>query len=287
MSSRRPSSGPEVPLGRGARPPATRLRPLAWAVLLLTSTACSHASPGREEGEPTGPPPVYGYRVVRSYPHDPRAFTQGLIYVDGFLYEGTGLYGYSTVRRVELESGQVLDQHALDAGLFGEGLALFGEHLVQLTWRSGIGLVYDRRSLAQVDQFEYATEGWGLTQDGRRLIMSDGTSQLYFLDPQTYAESGQLTVRDQDIPVSNLNELEWVDGEIFANVWQTDRIARISPQSGAVVGWINLAGLLRAEDRHQPVDVLNGIAYDPATHRLFVTGKLWPLLFEIEPVPPQ
>ncbi|MEW6749968.1 MAG: glutaminyl-peptide cyclotransferase [Candidatus Latescibacterota bacterium] len=282
---------PEPPLFRLAsrraagRHPVRPSRLLAEILPLLLAASCSHARPADEGGKPSGPPPVYGYRVVRTYPHDPRAFTQGLVYAEGYLYEGTGLYGYSSLRRVDLESGAVLEQRLLDPELFGEGLTLFGDRLIQLTWRSGLGLVYDRRTLAPVDRFEYPTEGWGLTHDGQRLVMSDGTARLYFLDPRTYAETGQLAVHDQGVPVTQLNELEWVEGEIYANIWQTDRIARISPGSGAVAGWIDLGGLLRPEDRRQPVDVLNGIAYDPLTRRLFVTGKLWPLLFQIELVP--
>lgn len=231
--------------------------------------------------------PTYTYRVVNAYPHDRGAFTQGLVYLDGTLYEGTGLYGQSSLRRVDLQTGAVLQQRDLDAQYFGEGIAVVGDRIMQLTWQSNVGFVYDRASFEPVDQWSYPTEGWGLTYDGTRLIMSDGTATLRFLDPQTFAEIGSIDVADANGPVTRLNELEYVNGEIWANVWQTDRIARIDPQTGGVVGWIDLTGLLSAEDRAEPVDVLNGIAYDAESKRVFVTGKLWPKLFEIEIVPQQ
>ena len=257
------------------------------ACLLLASTACSKSTPAPEAQPPAEENDTveirrYTYEVIHVYPHDRKAFTQGLLFADGVLYEGTGLYGQSSLRKVDLESGTVLQMELLNGRYFGEGLALFDERLIQLTWRAQIGFVYDRESFALNDQFAYPTEGWGLTQDGKRLIMSDGTSTLYFLDPETFAETKQLQVHADGLPVNRLNELEWIQGEIFANIWQTDRIARIDPASGRVTGWIDLTGLLRMEDRLQGVDVLNGIAYDPATKRLFVTGKLWPKLFEIK-----
>lgn len=225
--------------------------------------------------------PVSGYQVVRTYPHDPQAFTQGLFFLDGFLYEGTGLNGRSGIRRVRLENGEVLQARTLENTYFGEGIAAVGDRLVQLTWQAGIGFVYDRKTFERQRTFTYAGEGWGLTYDGARLIMSDGTPVLRFLDPRTFAVTGRLEVKDAGRPVDDLNELEMVKGEIFANVWGTDRIARISPASGAVTGWIDLRGLLAPADA-AGVDVLNGIAYDPAGDRLFVTGKLWPKLFEIK-----
>ncbi len=226
--------------------------------------------------------PVQTYRIVNSFPHDPTAFTQGLAYADGVLYEGTGLHGQSSLRWVNLESGVVLKRRELPRQFFGEGVTVWQDKIVQLTWRSKVGFVYDRQSFELVGKFNYSTEGWGLTHDGRRLIMSDGTSTLYFLDPQSFAETGQVTVRDEEGPVILLNELEYIGGEIYANIWRTDRIARIDPGSGRVLGWIDLRGLLSAEDRQRPVDVLNGIAYDHDNGRLFVTGKRWPKLFEIE-----
>jgi glutamine cyclotransferase len=226
--------------------------------------------------------PVYGYRVVNVYPHDRQAFTQGLIWYDGFLYEGTGLHGASSLRKVRLETGRVVEQHALDRQYFGEGITEWGGRLLQLTWNSQKGFIYDRSGLKVRGTFRYPGEGWGLTHDRERLIMSDGTATLRFLDPQTLRETGRLNVQSGGAPLADLNELEFVRGEIFANVYRTDWIARISPQTGAVTGWIDLRGLLPEADRLIPVDVLNGIAYDAGGKRLFVTGKLWPKLFEIE-----
>jgi glutaminyl-peptide cyclotransferase len=231
-------------------------------------------------------PPTFGYRVVAEYPHDRRAFTQGLAYVDGVLYEGTGQHGQSTLRRVELETGEVLQAVGLSKEYFGEGITVLGDHIYQLTWKSGICVVFDRETFEFLDVFTYQTEGWGLTTDGERLIMSDGTNRLFIRDPETFAELDTIDVYDGVRAIWNLNELEVVDGEIWANVWQTDYIARIDPETGQVTGWIDLSGLLSESDRGKHrVDVLNGIAHDPETDRLFVTGKLWPKLFEIEVVP--
>jgi glutamine cyclotransferase len=230
--------------------------------------------------------PVYTYNVVNTYPHDRDAFTQGLVFEDGVLYEGTGRFGQSTLRRVELETGVVLQIRDLSDQFFGEGIAIYEDKIIQLTWQSNIGFVYDKDSFELLQEFNYSTEGWGITHDGERLIMSDGTSTLHFLDPQTFEEIGQLEVFDNDGPVTRLNELEYVQVEIYANVWQTNRIARIAPETGRVIGWVELGGLLTTEDRSEPVDVLNGIAYDAKTDRLFVTGKLWPKLFEIELISP-
>jgi glutamine cyclotransferase len=242
---------------------------------------------------PTSPPdlstaepvPVYTYRVIHAYPHDRNAFTQGLVVEDGILYEGTGLWGQSTLRRVDLETGAVLQSYALPAEYFGEGITTLGNKIYQLTWQSHVGFIYDKQTFELLSQFSYPSQGWGLTHDGERLIMSDGTPLLHFLDPATLEEIGQVVVRDRGGPVFDLNELEYIHGEVWANVWQTDRIARIDPESGQVLGWIDLSGLLSPEDLAQPVDVLNGIAYDAERDHLFVTGKLWPKLFEIELVP--
>src|SRR5918995_4118173 len=229
---------------------------------------------------------TFGYRVVAEYPHDRRAFTQGLVYVDGVLYEGTGLFGESTLRRVDLETGEVLQAVGLSKEYFGEGIAVLGDRIYQLTWKSGICVVFDRATFELLEVFTYQTEGWGLTTDGEQLIMSDGTNRLFIRDPETFAELDTIDVYDGVRAIWNLNELEIVDGEIWANVWQTDRIARIDPETGQVTGWIDLTGLLSESDRRtHRVDVLNGIAHDPETDRLFVTGKLWPKLFEIEVVP--
>lgn len=235
----------------------------------------------------TEAPPVYTYRVVRSYPHDRQAFTQGLVYEAGELYEGTGIRGQSSLRRVELETGTVRQQYELPRQYFGEGITLFGDRIIQLTWQSRIGFVYDRGSFQLIQQFSYLTEGWGITHDGSRLIMSDGTANLYFLEPETFTEIDRLEVRDGHGPVIRLNELEYVRGDLYANVWQTDRIARIDLLTGRVVAWIDLKGLLSVADRLQRVDVLNGIAYDADHDRLFVTGKWWPKLFEIQLVAPE
>lgn len=228
--------------------------------------------------------PVQGYRLIRSYPHDPHAFTQGLLYSGGALYESTGLNGQSTIRKVRLDTGEVLQVHRLEPHYFGEGIALWGGSLIQLTWQSGIGFVYDPATFQRTRTFSYKGEGWGLTHDGKRLILSDGSAYLRFLDPSTFRETGRMMVRDGGRPVTHLNELEYVRGEIFANVWQSERIARISPATGQVNAWIDLRGLL-ARGEAAAADVLNGIAYDEAGDRLFVTGKLWPRLFHIEIVP--
>ena len=247
---------------------------LCLLALLLGSCASGDSQPA--------PIPTYGYQVVHTYPHDRAAYTQGLIYLDGFLYEGTGLNGKSSLRKVKLETGDVLQQRPLPDQYFGEGITGWNNQLLQLTWRGQTGFVYDRASFDFKQSFKYPGEGWGLTHDGKRLIMSDGTSTLRFWNPATFEEIGRLQVQDGATPVSNLNELEYVNGEIYANVYQTDRIARISPTTGHVTGWIDLQGLLSDADRSVAVDVLNGIAYDAQGGRLFVTGKLWPRLFEIK-----
>jgi glutamine cyclotransferase len=228
------------------------------------------------------------YKVVGVYPHDPGAFTQGLLFDGGFLYESTGLVGRSTLRKVRLETGEVLKSIDLASQYWGEGLTLWKEQLIQLTWRSNVRLVYDKESFRKLGSFSYPTEGWGITHDDSSLIMSDGTSTLRFLDPHSFQEGKRLEVHDHGMPIVNLNELEFVKEEILANVWTTDFVARISPASGEVVGWIDLSGL-RDELRRgrHTVDVLNGIAYDGADNRIFVTGKFWPKLFwiEIQPAP--
>jgi glutamine cyclotransferase len=226
--------------------------------------------------------PQYGYRVVHAYPHDTGAFTEGLFYLDGYLYESTGLEQHSTLRKVDLETGQVVQQISIAPQYFGEGIVAWGHKLIELTWRSHVGFVYDLATFQRLGEFHYPGEGWALTQDGRRLIMSDGTAQLRFLDPATLKETGRLKVTDNGRPIDNLNELEWVKGEVYANIWQTDRIARIDPKTGHVLGWIDLSGILPAAERTPGVtDVLNGIAYDARRDRLFVTGKMWPKLYEI------
>ncbi len=224
-------------------------------------------------------PPVFDHVVVQTYPHDPEAFTQGLLYRDGFLYESTGLKGQSSLRKVRLETGEVVQRTNVDDRYFAEGLTDWGGRLVQLTWETNVGFVYELSSFARQRMFSYAGEGWGLTHDARRLIMSDGTPSLRFLDPETLQETGRVTVKDGARAVDDLNELEFVQEEVYANVWLTDRIAMIAPATGQVTGWIDLTGL--RPSGASPDAVLNGIAYDAERNRLFVTGKLWPSLFEI------
>ena len=222
---------------------------------------------------------------MRAYPHDPRAFTQGLLFHDGVLYEGTGQWGESSIRKVNLETGEVLQKREIPEAYFGEGIAIAGNRLIELTWRNQKGFVYDLATFEPKAEFTYPGEGWGLTSDGKRLIMSDGTAQLRFLDPATLQETGRITVTAGGQPVNQLNELEWVNGEVWANIWKEDRIARIDPATGKVTGWIDMRGLLSPAERPDPDDVLNGIAYDAKSGRIFVTGKRWPKLFEIQVVP--
>jgi glutaminyl-peptide cyclotransferase len=225
--------------------------------------------------------PWYDYEIIAVYPHDRHALTQGLLYRDGALYESTGLLGRSSLRKVQLESGNVLQQRNLNQSYFAEGLADWNDTLIQLTWRAEMGIVYDLATFEPLKIFNYSGEGWGLTRFENSLVMSNGSAELLFLDPETLKEKRRVTVRAGE-PVMGLNELETVDGKIFANVWPTDTIAIIDPNNGMVTGWIELAGLLPASDRTHYVDVLNGIAYDNDNNRLFVTGKLWPKLFEIK-----
>ena len=220
---------------------------------------------------------------VHVYPHDRNAFTEGLFYLDGFLYESTGLNGQSTVRKVDLATGRVLRRRSLSPRFFGEGIVAWKDQLIQLTWQNHVGFVDDLISFKQLRKFSYAGEGWALTQNGRELIMSDGTPQLRFLDPVTLTEVRRLTVTADGRPVKDLNELEWVKGEVLANIWLTNTIARIDPATGKVTGWIDLTGLMNpAELGGDPDAIPNGIAYDAAHDRLFVTGKRWPRLFEIK-----
>jgi glutaminyl-peptide cyclotransferase len=226
--------------------------------------------------------PVYDFEVVHVYPHDPTAFTEGLFYLDGCLYESTGLEQHSSIRQVDLASGKVLKQLDIPAEYFGEGIVNWGGTLVSLTWKSEVGFVFDRATFKLRRQWHYAGEGWALTQDGKQLIMSDGTAQLRFLNPQTLLETRRLEVTLNGKPLMNLNELEWVKGEIYANVWHANWIARIDPGSGQVTGIINLSGILSESNLADgPDGVLNGIAYDAKGDRLFVTGKNWPKLFQI------
>ena len=242
-----------------------------WVAAFLTSwIGCTEA------------PVTYSYKVIESYPHDPNAFTQGLVFEGDVFYEGTGYRGRSSLRRVDLNTGNVVQHVDLEKQFFGEGIAVQEERIIQLTWKSQTGFIYHKETFERLGQFQYRTEGWGITYDGKRLIMSDGTSKLQFLDPATFDSIGSIDVFDHKGPVARLNELEYVKGEIYANVWLTDRVARISPETGRVTGWIELGGLLSPQERTSPDQVLNGIAYDSERDRLFVTGKLWPKIFEIE-----
>jgi glutamine cyclotransferase len=257
------------------------------AAIVLLGVACTAGGwTAAQKPASAAPPTLYGYTVVRSYPHDRQAFTQGLEYVDGVLYESTGLNGRSGIRKVQLASGEVLQVQPLDSRYFGEGITVWKNRIIQLTWQSGLGFVYDRETFQQQRTFSYAGEGWGMTHDGTRLIMSDGSASgsLRFLDPETLKQTGTLVVRDGNTPIAHLNELEYVKGQIYANVWQTERIAMIAPKTGRVTGWADLRGLLDPREA-AGVDVLNGIAYDAAGDRLFVTGKLWPRIFEIRLTP--
>lgn len=256
------------------------------AIMLLAAIAfAAYASPDLAQAG-KGTVPVFGYQVVNTYPHSSDAFTQGLVYDDGLLYEGTGLYGQSTLRRLQLQTGGVLGERHLNSSLFGEGIALYKDRIVQLTWQSGLGLVYVKENMTEIGSFRYQTEGWGITSNGSRLIMSDGTDILHILDPESFAEVGRVSVKADGKSLQGLNELEFVKGQIYANIWPTNWIAIISPESGAVLGKIDLSGILPQEDlQGRRVDVLNGIAYDAKEDRLFVTGKLWPRLFQIRVVP--
>ncbi len=226
--------------------------------------------------------PTESYRMVRMYPHDANAFTQGLVFVNGMLYESTGQRGQSSVRMVDLATGRVLQQHDLAANYFGEGLTDWNGQLIQLTWESHTGFVYDTFSFRTLRTFTYPWEGWGLTHDSRHLILSDGTAVLHLLDPATLKPVGEIRVTAEGKPVLNLNELEYIHGEIYANIWETNRIARISPATGKVIEWIDLSGLRPKSAQQNPNAVLNGIAYDGQHDRLYVTGKLWPVLYEIK-----
>ena len=227
-------------------------------------------------------PRQYGFQIINAFPHDQDAYTQGLVYDLGFLFESTGQYGKSSLRKIEPETGKLISSKKLPPDLFGEGVCIFKERIIQLTWKSRIGFVYDKKSFELINKIEYQTQGWGITTDGEKLIMSDGSNTIYFLEPEYFTELSRIEVYDNNGPVNNLNELEFINGEIYANVYQTDKIVKIDLLTGKVLAWINLEGLLSKKDYHKKIDVLNGIAYDQEKNRLFVTGKMWPKLFEIE-----
>lgn len=254
----------------------------ALAVLLLVAPAVAAAQAPSSSLERA---PIQSYEVVASFPHDSGAFTEGLFVQDGVLYESSGLEGRSDIRKVDLATGKVLQKRDLDAKYFGEGIIAWKGKLIELTWRDQIGFIYDLKTFEPKGSFAYPGEGWALTHDGKRIIMSDGTAQLRFLDPDTLKETGRVTVTDGGGEINNLNEIEWIDGEVWANIWQTDWIARIDPVTGKVKAWVDMTGLLSAVDRTGREDVLNGIAYDAATKRVLVTGKFWPKLYEIRVKP--
>jgi len=262
---------------------------LAFALSLTTPACAQQPAPATEAGNnaaQAAEPPVvnYGYRIVNTYPHDRNAFTQGLFYLNGNLYESTGQVGQSTIRKVHFEDGRVLQSVPIPPGLFGEGITNFGNEIVSITWQGGNGYRWDLATLRRTGEWHYSGEGWGLTQNGTDIIMSDGTSAIRLLDPATLAERRRITVTIQGTELTELNELEYVNGEIWANIWQTPRIARIDPATGRVTGVIDLSGIA-SQNTTSPDAVLNGIAYDAQHDRLFVTGKLWPHLYEIDLIP--
>jgi glutamine cyclotransferase len=227
--------------------------------------------------------PFYSFEIINSYPHDPAAFTQGLVFEDGFLYESTGLKGASSLRKVELETGRILQIYHLPGNLFAEGICLFEDKIIQLTWQAGVGFVYEKKDFTLWRRFHYSTEGWGITYNGSDLIMSDGSHKLYFLNPQSFKKVKEIEVREGGELIKGLNELEYVEGKIYANIWPTSKIAIISISTGKIKGWIDLSPLLeKFKNLEKKVDVLNGIAYDKKNKRLFITGKYWPQIFEIK-----
>ena len=259
-----------------------KIRLAAVLGLALSCFQCANGDlPKKPEPPPNAPAAKYGYQIVNIWPHDSNAFTQGLILSDGKLLESTGQEGFSSLRRVDLETGKVLKKVDVPVPYFAEGIALLNGKIYQLTWQHHVGFIYDAQSFERVGQFNYTEEGWGLATDGTSLILSDGSNRLRFLDPSDFHVARTITVLDGQTPVNELNELEFVQGEIYANVWHDNRIATIDPQSGRVTAWIDLSGLMPESELQDPEAVLNGIAYDQANNRLYVTGKLWPRLFEI------
>jgi len=262
--------------------PLTNLwRAVSLLGLCLFISQCQSGS-GSEPTKPTEKAvPKYGYQVVNMWDHDPYAFTQGLVFLDGKLLESTGEKGRSTLRQVEPETGKILKKVEVPAPYFAEGIAVLNGKVYQLTWQHELGFIYDAKSFERVGDFKYEGEGWGLTTDGRSLILSDGSNEIKFLDTASFKVTKTITVLDNKTPVAQLNELEWVQGEIYANVWHDQKIAVINPQTGRVTAWIDLTGLMPPGELMDPEAVLNGIAHDATSGRLFVTGKLWPRLFEI------
>jgi glutaminyl-peptide cyclotransferase len=227
-------------------------------------------------------PKRFGFKVLHTFPHDRDAFTQGLVYESGKLYEGTGQEAGSSLREVNLETGNVIRQHNLEGSLFGEGIAVYGDRIFQVTWENKVGFVYDKSTFKQKNKIYYSTQGWGLTTMNDKIVMSDGTNVLYFYDPESFTVVSRIEVYDNREKVDSLNELEYINGEIWANIWMSDLIARIDPSSGKVLSYINMKGILADSERTPETDVLNGIAFDKDSNRIFVTGKRWPKLFEIK-----
>ena len=254
-----------------------------WAILSLTLAICFPTSFIKPANAiKTADTPVYGYKIINTYPHSTDSFTQGLVFDEGTLYESTGLNGQSAINIVDLKTGETIKSHEIADKYFGEGITVVGNKIIQLTWRAKKGFVYDKETLKLLRTFKYDTQGWGITYDGKYIIMSDGSDVLYFMDPRTFKVKGTLDVYYENGKVGKLNELEYIEGEIYANIWGEEKIARISPKTGQVTAWIDLSGLLSKEDKQNRIDVLNGIAYDKENDRLLVTGKLWPKIFEIE-----
>ncbi|HEY6218295.1 MAG TPA: glutaminyl-peptide cyclotransferase [Pyrinomonadaceae bacterium] len=265
--------------------PKPTLHLILVLALALLSFQCQPGASGGPPKQPeppaNGPVPTYGYQIVNIYPHDSNAFTQGLILMDGKLLESTGEEGHSSLRRVELETGKVLKKVDVPLPYFAEGIAVLNGKVYQLTWQHHVGFIYDAQTFERTGQFNYTDEGWGLTTDGQSLILSDGSSRIRFINPADFKVTRTINVIDRSTPVDQLNELEYVNGEIYANVWHDNRIATIDPQSGHVTSWIDLNGLMPEGELQDQEAVLNGIAYDQANNKLYVTGKLWPRLFEI------
>lgn len=225
--------------------------------------------------------PIYSYNVINTYPHDGSAFTEGLVYESGFFCESTGRFNESSLRKVDLQTGEIIKMHKLDESYFGEGITLYDNKIFQLTWKTNVGFIYDKDSFNLINKFYYNTEGWGITHNDEHLIMSDGTDEIYFLNPKNFKRVYSIRVHDEFRPITRINELEFIQGEIYANVWRSDKIARICPHSGRVTGWIDLKGLLSPKE-YKNVGTLNGITYDKQNNRIFVTGKMWPKIFEIK-----
>lgn len=263
------------------RAPVILLILLSLTALQCNGGAATNTTPTNAASEPAVVQKL-GYEVVNTWPHDQNAFTQGLVFLDGKLLESTGQEGRSSLRNVELQSGKVLKQVDVPEPYFAEGIALLNNKIYQLTWQHRLGFIYDAQSLQKTGEFSYSGEGWGLTADGQSLILSDGSNRIRFLDPDSFKATRTIAVMDGRTPVTEINELEFVNGEIYANIWHDDRVAAIDPQTGRVKAWIDLSGLLKPGDTSDPEAVLNGIAYDQSSGRLFVTGKLWPKLFEIK-----